>query len=88
MPRIIEKTLYQFAELSDEAKEKAREWYRSTADSNDLDSVIEDFARIAGVFYRGKRLKYWMENESENVLFQRAKTWAFANGFSHIKVTD
>jgi len=49
MPRTIEKTLYQFSELSDEAKEKAREWYRSTADSNDLDSVIEDFARIAEI---------------------------------------
>lgn len=49
MPRIIEKTLYQFPELSDEAKEKAREWYRSTADSSDLDSVIEDFARIAEI---------------------------------------
>lgn len=49
MPRIIKKTLYQFAELSDEAKEKAREWYRSTANSNDLDSVIEDFASIAEI---------------------------------------
>lgn len=49
MPRIIEKTLYQFAEISDEAKEKAREWFRSTADSSDLDSVIEDFARIAEI---------------------------------------
>lgn len=43
---------------------------------------------FAGVFYRGKRLKYWMENESENVLFERAKAWAFSNGFSHIRVTD
>lgn len=47
MPRIIEKTVYQFSELSDKAKEKARDWFRSCSDSSDLDFVLEDFIRIA-----------------------------------------
>lgn len=49
MPRIIEKTVFQFSELSDKAKEKAREWFRTSADSNDLDSVISEFVEIAGI---------------------------------------
>ena len=32
MPRIIEKTVYKFDELSDSAKKRARDWYRSTDD--------------------------------------------------------
>ena len=47
MPRIIEKTVYQFSELSDQAKARARDWYRSTADSSDLENVVDDFASIA-----------------------------------------
>ena len=47
MPRIIEKTVYQFSELSDKAKEKARDWFRSCSDSSDLDNVITDFCSIA-----------------------------------------
>jgi len=49
MQRTITKTVYQFAELSDKAKEKAREWYRSCSDSSDLDNVIEDFTQIAEI---------------------------------------
>lgn len=49
MPRIIEKTVYQFSELSDKAKEKAREWFRSCSDSSDLDSVVTDFCSIAEI---------------------------------------
>jgi len=49
MQRTITKTVYQFDELSDKAKEKAREWYRSCSDSSDLDNVIEDFTRIAEI---------------------------------------
>lgn len=49
MPRIIEKTVYQFDELTDKAKEKARQWYRETGDGYYLDSVISDFAQIAEI---------------------------------------
>lgn len=49
MPRIIEKTVYQFSELSDKAKDKARDWFRSCSDSSDLDSVVTDFCSIAEI---------------------------------------
>ena len=47
--RVIEKTLYKYEELSDEAKGKARDWYRSRQDCHDLDCVIEDAATIADI---------------------------------------
>ncbi len=40
--RTIEVKLYQYAELSDRAKEKAREWWLSCRDGSDYESVIED----------------------------------------------
>lgn len=49
MPRIIEKTVYQFDELTDEAKEKARQWYRESDDGYYLDNVISDFSQIAEI---------------------------------------
>lgn len=55
MARTIETTIYQFDELSDAAKEKAREWFRSCRDSNDFDHVIEDAVRmgeILGISFR------------------------------------
>lgn len=39
--------LYQFDELSESAKEKARDWWRSCQDENDLQHVIDDFETIA-----------------------------------------
>lgn len=44
--RTIEVNLYQFNELDDDAKEKAREWYRRDLDV-DYDCVIDDFVTIA-----------------------------------------
>lgn len=52
MARQYIKTVYKFDELSDSAKEKAREWFRGTdcQDFHDVhgESVIEDFCEIAG----------------------------------------
>lgn len=47
--RTIETTVYQFTELSDAAKERAREWYRRGLDGDAFfaESVIEDAATIA-----------------------------------------
>jgi len=39
--------LYQFDELSDDAKEKARQWWRNCQDQTDLDHIIDDFETIA-----------------------------------------
>jgi len=49
MPRTIEKTVYLFSELSDEAKAKARDWYRSCDDGEYLDNVVDDFAEICRI---------------------------------------
>ena len=44
----IEKTitLYQYEELSESAKDTARQWWLECRDSSDYDSVIEDFTEI------------------------------------------
>ena len=56
MPEIICTTVYQFPELSDAAKEKARSWYRELGAHDDWwDAVFEDFERICGIL--GIRLK-------------------------------
>ena len=53
MPRIIENTVYTIDELSDAAKENARNWYRQTGLHDEwYDFVYEDFetiCRIVGV---------------------------------------
>lgn len=47
MPETICTTVYQFPELSDAAKEKARSWYREAAFHDDWwDAVYDDFERI------------------------------------------
>ncbi len=56
MPDIICTTVYQFAELSDAAKENARSWYRELGPHDDWwDAVYEDFERICEIL--GIRLK-------------------------------
>lgn len=50
MPKVICTTVYQFPELSDAAKEKARSWYRELGPHDDWwDSVYEDFERICDI---------------------------------------
>lgn len=39
--------IYQFEELTDDAKEKARDWYRGCIDADDYTHVIEDAVRMA-----------------------------------------
>jgi hypothetical protein len=45
--QVIETPVYTFDELSDEAKEKARDWFRESRDESDFWAVLEDFAQIA-----------------------------------------
>lgn len=42
----------------------------------------------SGVYYRAKHLFYKMENENINVMLEKAKTWAFSNGFTHIRIEE
>jgi hypothetical protein len=56
MPQIVETTIYRFDELSDEAKDEARAWYREAAQDDDWhEFVYEDFGRICPIL--GVRLK-------------------------------
>ncbi|PLL10031.1 antitoxin of toxin-antitoxin stability system [Tabrizicola sp. TH137] len=56
MPELICTTVYQFSELSDAAKEKARSWYRELGPHDDWwDGVYEDFERVCDIL--GIRLK-------------------------------
>lgn len=48
--RVTEETLYKFDELSDEAKDKAREWYREASSYDDFhEYVYEDAATIGAI---------------------------------------
>jgi hypothetical protein len=47
--RKISTKLYQYAELSDRAKEKARQWWLDCRDSSDFDFVLDDFADVAAL---------------------------------------
>jgi len=50
MLEIIETTIYRFDDLSDEAKERARAWYRQGAlDYDWYDAVYDDFEQIAKI---------------------------------------
>jgi len=50
MSKIIETTVFEFDELSDKAKEKARDWYREGAfDCEWWDSVYEDAVTVANI---------------------------------------
>ena len=56
MPEVICTTVYQFPELCDVAKDKARSWYRELGPHDDWwDAVYEDFERICDIL--GIRLK-------------------------------
>lgn len=47
MPAIVETTVYRLDELADDAKERARSWYRQHGFDYDwYDSVFEDFGRV------------------------------------------
>lgn len=47
--RTIETKLYTFDELSDRAKEKARDWFRSCRDASDFECVIADAVRMGEI---------------------------------------
>ena len=49
--RTVESTVYQYDELSERAKERARDWYRQGDDFSDFagQSVVEDCARLLAI---------------------------------------
>ena len=69
MARVQEKWVFTFDELSDAAKEKARDWWRGNLDSSDYDCVIEDTLAISKLMgididnrtHEGRNGKNWSE---------------------------
>ena len=56
MPRIVETTVFRLDELSEQARDKARAWYREASDCDDWhECVFEDFETICAIL--GVRLK-------------------------------
>lgn len=60
--RVVETKVYQYGELSDKAKEKARGWYReaSQGDNSFADFIIEDAEQIAaclGIEFKQREIK-------------------------------
>lgn len=49
MPRTVTTDVYQYDELSEAAQAKARDWYRQGDNDIDLDHVIDDAVRMAGI---------------------------------------
>lgn len=85
MARTIEKTLYQFDELSDGAKDSARDWWRSTSESDDL-SDSEDWHAIAdilGISFGGTKARpaiYWSGFCSQGDGASWEGSYAYAKG--------
>ena len=65
--RVIEKTIYQFDELTDDAKERAREWFRGIADDWWSESVIDHAKHVGAligfevdeIYWRG----FWSQGD-------------------------
>ena len=56
MPKIVETPIYRLGELSDDAKQPARAWYREIAFTDDwYEFVFEDFEQICAIL--GVRLR-------------------------------
>lgn len=56
--RTIETTVYQYAELSDKAKDRARDWYREASAGDDIDtSDAETIGAILGIEFDTRPIK-------------------------------
>jgi len=95
---VIEKTVYQFNELSDEAKEKARDWWRQGYEFqwDEVTASMEAHAKALGV-----KLGHWeldVEAYRMNIPFEmtqsdgvlaltglRLRTWLINNVWTHLE---
>lgn len=79
--RTIEKTVFLFDELSDKAKEKAREWYRSIDDGWYLQNAIEnDFAEIARIIGLEVENVYYQIGYVQSDYAAIIGRWSYAKG--------
>jgi len=61
MPRTVERLIYKFEELSDKAKEKARDWYRECIEADELTDYDDwnEIADILGVDFKQKSVRLY-----------------------------
>jgi hypothetical protein len=77
--RVIEKTVYLFSELSDRAKENARDWFRMSDDSDIGDEMhsIHEFCGHFGVWLMDYSVNAWgsidYKHNAENHNFRGVK---------------
>lgn len=85
MPQVIETTVYTFAELSDDAKERARDWFRGLGGPDDFEHVIEDAqtaAALLGIEFDTRRgskepAVYWsgFYSQGDGACFEGRYRW-------------
>lgn len=87
--RTIEKTIYEYSELSDSAKDKAREWYRGLIETEEYTEFVYEWAQevaaIIGIEFdtrkNGKSPKIWFSgfcSQGDGACFDGA--YSFAKG--------
>lgn len=93
-------TVYEFNELSEEAKEKARAWYREAAasDNYSLDEMLESLKAVfkvlgypmkdwsIGPYNRGNFLKVDL-GDANDLTGKRALAWLENNLFDQLRIT-
>ena len=87
MPKVIETTVYEYEELSDKAKEKARDWYRELAfsDSSDWDTTIEDavqMGEILGISFKRREVEYMSGRKGSEPCVYFSGFWCQGDGAS------
>jgi hypothetical protein len=98
--KIIETKVYTFDELSDSAKEKARDWYRkaNTSESYYLDEIYDSLKALfkaanitlkdwsLGPYNRGNQVTFDLGDASE-LTGRRALAWLENNLFAGLRIT-
>lgn len=85
MPRTYttETTVYQFDELSDKAKEKARDWYREVSASDEWwEAALEDAQQIAALF------GLTIHNDTENCIASNGRKFTRSTPAIHFSLYE
>lgn len=78
MSTIIQTTVYQFDELNDKAKDKAREWFRELLSSDDLDFVVADVIAVGAML--GITFDQWASKNDNKPRIYWSGFWSQGDG--------
>lgn len=76
MPRTITKTVYEYHELSERAKDRVKQWLNESGGPEDYDFVIEDFKIVAEMFGFQLRVTGGANNLRESVYWTSNYGWS------------